>query len=111
MAIYTIKRGDTWPPYSVTLKDENGPVPLYGATVTFIMKQVKGPVVVTAPVPESAINIETSEVAYPWTEDDTAAPGIYRAEWEVIFGNGKKETFPSEGWEEVRIYDDLGEGT
>ena len=106
MAIYEIKAGDTWPPVRATLEDEDGLVPLTGASIRFLMKQVNGSKVVDGLV--TSVNIEESVVGYEWTDGDTDVPGVYRYEWEVTFGNGRRETFPSDGWEDLVIKDDLG---
>lgn len=94
---YRFTQHDTWPPLKAVLADENGPVPLTGAAVTFKMSQVQGSKLVTGVLPSDHIFPATSTVMYPWRTNgaDTDTPGIYQAQFFVVFGDGSKETFPA----------------
>jgi hypothetical protein len=105
-----IKKGDTAKPIRIPLADADGPALLLGATCTFHMKQVKGVKAVTRVA--QAVN-EAAPADDPdagWVEvwpqaGDVDTPGIYRGDVTVVFGNGKQETFPSEGWFMIQVYD------
>tara|TARA_R110000868_G_scaffold25149_3_gene98215 strand:+ start:1434 stop:1748 length:315 start_codon:yes stop_codon:yes gene_type:complete len=99
---FTIKQHDTSPAISYILSDQDGPVNLTGASVRFYCGSV---------VAEDADVTDASggQVTYEWLPADTAQPGYYRAEFEVVYADGSKETFPNEGYIGVYIEADLGE--
>lgn len=80
------------------LKDgEGGSVDLSGATVVFNMENriSRAAAVVTG--------ASTGLVTYNWTAADTSQPGLFDAEFEVTYSDGKVETFPREGYIKIRI--------
>lgn len=99
---FPIKQNDTSPAIVYDLSNDDGPVNLTNATVRFYMG---GHVMGAATV----INAETGRVAYEWQAGDTARAGFFRAEWEAIFADGTKETFPNDDYIGVNITPDLGE--
>lgn len=46
-------------------------------------------------------------VQYAWSGSDTATAGMYSAEFEITFGDGKIETFPNSDYIRVEILDDI----
>lgn len=112
---YIITQGDTTPPMRIPLADERGATPLFGATMTLLMQQFKGAKFVTGPcvaVNAAAVvpHPDTGLVDYPWRIDgtDTNVAGVFRAKVRVVFGDGRVEHFPSDGWIEVVIRDTPG---
>ena len=108
--LYQIKRNDTRPPITATLSDELGAVPLGSATVTFKMDAAPDsgitgftPVNGTCTITDADKGI----VAYQWTSGDTAVAGVFRAEFEVAFPGGAVETFPSDGYIDIIIREDI----
>lgn len=99
---FFIKRNDTSPAVEYTLSTDDGVVNLTGATVRFYM----GNVVAADAVVLNAIG---GIVSYDWLPADTATVGFYNAEFEVIYSDGSKETFPNDGYIAVHISPDLGE--
>jgi hypothetical protein len=102
------KQHDTAPAIEgqLTDLDLNEPVDVTGATVTFIMKSVNG----TIPkVSASATIVDgpTGLVKYAPIAADTDTAGDYLAEWQVVFGDGSKRTFPNPGYRSVTITADL----
>lgn len=103
-----VKRGDVGSKIRSTLVDRDGsPVDLTGCSVRFIMRapgassaKVDAPAVV-----EDAAN---GEVAYTWTASDLDTPGTYHAEWQVTFGGGAVQTFPSDQYLIIKVLADLG---
>ena len=108
MAIETyLKRGDTSPPFTATLRDANGDaVDLTGASARFHMRDpITNEVVVDA---SATITDEPNgRVSYSWQAADTARAGHFDAEIEVTYGDLSRSTFPSDGWHRVSILDDL----
>jgi hypothetical protein len=47
------------------------------------------------------------EVTYNWGTADTDTAGAYEAEIEVLWNDGKAETFPNNGYWEITITDDI----
>lgn len=110
-----MKAGDTAPMVRVTLLDEQGaPVDLLGASVRFVMATASEPR--TVAVDQEATNAQNTDgsdgskgrVEYAWGEGDTETPGAYVAEFEVTYASGEVQTFPTEDYVDVTIYDDLG---
>ena len=116
MADHWIKRGDTAPFIRSTLLDYAGdPVDIAGAYVTFIMRGIRGDVVVEAPASNDQVDLgqdgSKGYVSYEWLSGDTDTEGGYYAEWEVDFLSGERETFPNDGHITVAIVTDLGDGS
>lgn len=107
MADFYIKVNDRLPVILATLSDAAGPINLTGATVKFIMTDVRG----TTPKVNAAAAIDpdptTGKVSYVWVTGDTDTPGVYDAEWEIIFGDGKPLTVPNDGRLRVQVVRDL----
>jgi len=101
---FTIKRGDTSPAIRYVL--EPATVDLTGATVRFQMRVRNGPMVLDA---AAAIVTATGTptVQYVWQALDTAAAGLFEAEFRVLYGNGAVETFPNQSFIVIRISEDV----
>jgi len=106
-----LKRGDTSPAFTATLRDRNGdPIDLTGATLRFLMRTAEtfgaGTVIDSA---AAIVGAPTDgAMSYTWTAPDTLTPGKFWAEVEVTFGSGEVETFPNVGFHEVIIEQDIG---
>lgn len=106
----TLKRGDTRHAIRAILKDGSGsPVDLTGCTVTFHMAPLGRP-----PTISRAVDIHDTaggEVWVVWSPGETDVTGVYRAEFQVVYGDGRRETFPNDGYISIQILSDLrGEG-
>ena len=92
----TIKRGDTRNCIKAVLKDASGtPVDLTDCSVSFHMAQLNRPAVISR-----AAHIEDAaagEVWVVWAPGETDISGVYRAEFEVVYQDGRRETFPNDG--------------
>lgn len=95
MQTFTIRQNDRLPSISATLQDAaDVPVDLTAAvSVTFNMRSVEGPLVVSSPA--AFVDRLTGRVSYDWAEGDTADPGKYRAEFEVLWSGARTETYPN----------------
>lgn len=102
MDIFYIKRNDTSPSVEATLSAKGSPVDLTGATVYFHMSDGLGGL-------GTIVDPSTGKVRYDWQAGDTATAGVYYSEWEVVYADGKKETFPNDGYSTIKILEDLGE--
>lgn len=103
----TIKRGDTRNAIKAILKDSSGnPVNLENCHVKFHMAPLNRPAVISR-----AAHIENAaagEVWVVWAPGETDVAGIYRAEFEVTYDDGRRETFPNTGYISIQILSDLG---
>lgn len=103
--MFTIKQGDTAPPYAAVLEVDGVPVDLTGATVKFLMERNRANVVDAA----ATIGAGDGEVSYAWQEGDTDVPGTYLAEWEVTFSDDTIRTFPSNGYSKIKVLREVDE--
>jgi hypothetical protein len=113
-ADFELKRGDRRPSFSVILEDNFGApgqavVDLTAATsATFSMWDHRSHVVKvnrgTASIAGTAV---PGQVSYAWGTADVSTAGIYDAEVEVLWNDGKAETFPSGGYWTVLITEDI----
>jgi hypothetical protein len=103
----TIKRGDTRNCIKAVLKDARGaPVDLTDCSVKFHMALLRQPAIISR-----AVHIQDAaagEVWVVWVPGETDSTGIYRAEFEVVYQDGRKETFPNKGYISLLIQNDLG---
>ena len=103
---FLITRGDRSPAlkWEIAIPDLN----LLGASVVFNMRRTRDnePIILRA---EAGVVEGTvlPTLIYEWTVEDTAEAGLFIAEFEVIYADGKPETFPSEKIV-VKIDPDLG---
>ena len=104
---YTVKQGDTKPIISTTFIDQTGAaVNLSGATVQFVMRAITA----NNPSTNAAATVVTpasGTISYTWTTQDTAIAGSYMANFVATFGDGSVLTFPSDGYLEVLVEENL----
>jgi hypothetical protein len=106
---YYAKRGDAGAatPIAQLLDGQGDPISLRGgATVRFLMK-MRGASGAKVAADAEIVDKDLARVRYVWTEEDLDAPGVYRAEYEVTYGDASVETFPPDGWITVVIRGDL----
>lgn len=107
MADFTIRKGDRLPELQVTLTDSTGAVVnLTGLTVRFHMRPLNGK---KASVDAAATLVTPASgvVKYAWAVGDTAVAGTYNGEFEVAFGDGRKQTFPNPSYLRIVVSDEL----
>lgn len=103
---FEIKQGDTGPDLSTVLLDGDGqPVDLTSAlSVGLSMRLAKHPkTLVLNNVTAQFAADATGAVSYEWGASDTAVVGLYHIEWTVVWGDGFIMTFPSCGYDRVRV--------
>lgn len=95
---FEIKQHDRRPFFVVNLTDESGTVNLTTAgSAVFNMGTATNGVLGAAVISRGSAtitNAATGEVTYQWGTADTANPGNFLSEVEVIWNDGKPETFP-----------------
>lgn len=103
----TLKRGDTRHCIKAILRNQEGvPVDLTGCCVMFSMAPLLRPVTINRAA--HIENAEAGEVWVVWVPGETDTAGIFRAEFKVTYPDGRRETFPHNGYIGIQILDDLG---
>jgi len=108
-ADFAIKRGDTDADITAVLRDGTGAIqPLDGATVKFSMREFDtGMVTILLQNAEIVLPAANGKVKYAWQGGDTDDVGYFYAEWQVTYGGGGIQTFPSNGYHLISIQHDL----
>ncbi len=102
-----MKRGDTRTAIKAALLDADGnPVELTGATVRFVVAGLSDGK--TMDRQADIVNPADGHVLVVFEPGDTDQAGMYRAEFEATFGDGRKETYPNDGYITIEIMPDLG---
>jgi hypothetical protein len=102
MSDFHIKRGDQGPPIEAILHDPAGAaIDLSDAeAILFKMgRYVEGAVTV--------VEADAGSVQYLWDTDDTRRSGVFKAEFEIEWSDGRKQTVPNDGYLTVEITKDL----
>ncbi len=107
----TIKRGDT----KLTFTDRptiDGVQlllsALVGCTVSFLLKSDAKSIKQGALIIADPLDITKAYFTYDSVTTDVDTSGKYKQEWELVFPGGKVLTFPNNGYNVVKIIDDLG---
>lgn len=107
---FTITQNDTSPALESQLLDNNVPVDISGFNeVSFHMENKFDEVVIDDDTTGSVIVADPSlgEVEYQFDQTQTATIGTYSAHWEVEYGDGSIETFPSSGSITVEVTEEI----
>lgn len=105
--VFKLKAHDRRPSIQTTLSLAGvGPVDLTGATVTFIMRAKASTGAPAVNAPAVIVDAANGVVRFDWRLGDTATPGDYQAEWQVVQG-GLAQTFPTDAYDDITIYADL----
>lgn len=114
MAVSTrlkVKRGDTAPQFRAQCLGgtDRTPVDLTGATAKLLLRRERQPVVTLPLVVDTGGG--TGWVKRDWDDGDLAEAGVLHGEVEVVFADGRKQTFPADGYVTIEIVDDLNAPT
>lgn len=110
---FEIKQNDRRPLFVVALKDDFGEESeaavnlTTSGTVLFNMRDANSGEVKISRGTASITNAAGGEVTYNWGTADTNTAGTYVAEMEVLWNDGKVETFPNNGYWDVMVNDDI----
>lgn len=107
--VLTVRKGDTRPRHRVQLTYNDGTaVDLTGATIRYLLRSISS-TELTVDGTASIVNSPGTDgiCEYEWQTGDTAIAGLYDAEFEVTFGDGTIQTFPTRRPLRVRIVGDL----
>lgn len=106
---FEIKQNDTSPALEGILRDGFGaPIDITGATVVLNMRlQPGGAVKVSGGTMGAVGSAVNGRAKYSWTASDTDTAGIYEAEVQITFSNGKVRTIPGKGYFIVDVTDDI----
>ena len=106
------KRNDTGPPITIVCLDGTVPQNLTGATAArFLMGTISAQGNATIKV-DGTMTFDadrtTGKVTYDWGLTDLDTVGEYKAEVEITWGNGDKQTFPGDSYLIIKVVGDLG---
>jgi hypothetical protein len=103
---FTITQNDTAPPIRSRLKDSGEPVNLTNVSNVFFYMENEYKEVVVSDDLTGRVNIldnTVGEVEYMFKSSETENVGRFKAEWEVLYDDGTRETFPSDGKVSIEI--------
>ena len=102
--MFHLKRGNTSPSLRAILRDGAGAaVPLAGTTILFSMASQKGVPVITRRAAARDDAVDVGAVVVHWLGSDTNIVGVFNAEFEVTYADGRIETFPNDGYLMVKV--------
>jgi hypothetical protein len=107
---FTIVQNDTAPPISSRLSDSGEVVDLSNVSnVRFHMEDEFKNLVVDADLTGrvNIVNDDLGVVEYVFKPEDTSDVGSYDGEWQVLYDDGKVETFPSRGKVNIEIVEEI----
>lgn len=96
----TIKQNDNGIGLRATLSNNSGFVNLTGTEVFFFVGNFQ--------IPATIVDAAAGEVQVVFESTHTAKPGSMNGEFEVRYSDGRKETFPNEGYVRVDIAKGIG---
>tara|TARA_R110000803_G_scaffold40727_1_gene87703 strand:- start:83 stop:409 length:327 start_codon:yes stop_codon:yes gene_type:complete len=103
---FNIKQNDSSPIIQANLIGAgNASVNLSGGSVNFRMQKSTGENVVQGAA--EIVDASQGTVRYLWLAGETSVSGIYMAEFEVTYADGKVESFPNVGYIQVNIKPEL----
>ena len=107
MSGVTIKRGDARSAIKATLIEADGSgADLSGATVRFIAADYCGKVLIDRRA--QILDALGGQVLVVLEAADVGVAGTYRAEFEVTYSDGRKQTYPNNCYLTIEILPDLG---
>jgi hypothetical protein len=107
---FTIVQNDTAPPIGSRLADSGEPVDLSNVSnVRFHMEDRFDRVIIEDDLTGrvNIVDASAGEVEYAFTNGDTSDVGKYKGEWQVLYSDGKIETFPSAGKVDIQITEEI----
>ena len=106
---FYIKVGNTGPDLQVELLDEDGnsiDITSY-STIKFSMRNKRTGATVIDGVAAGEVTVNPGVIKYEWKAADTATPGEYEGEFEVILASGQIICFPNKGYISILIAESI----
>jgi hypothetical protein len=104
---FVVKQHDTAPAFTATILNAAGTVvDLTGASVKFVARALTA-VAPTINATATIVSAAAGTVSYTPTATDTATAGMYMVEWHITAAGGVLSTFPTDGWQNLWIEEDL----
>lgn len=108
----TFKRNDTGPPITIVCLDGANPQNLTdAASAKFLMGTINAQGVASVKA-QGAMTFDadrsTGKVTYDWQAADLDTVAEYKAEVEITWANGDKQTFPGTGYLTIIVVADVG---
>lgn len=105
---YAIKAGNLEPPLEATLYRSAGGEPLDLSTAESITARVRrhGDAGTLLEKEAMVADAEGGIVSMTWSPGETDEPGLYEAEFVVMWPGGRPQTVPTRGFKPFRIYED-----
>ncbi len=105
--ITRIKRNDTAPAFTATLRDSAGdPINLTGATILFLMRNPRTRTLKVSGA-MTIVSATAGTVRYDWVAGDTDRAAVYQVEVQVTFSDTTIETFPNGSHHRLEVIKDL----
>lgn len=93
---------------TATLTSDGSAVDLTAASVVKFIMTLRGSTTPKVNAPGAIDPTPTTgKVSYSWGATDTDTAGVYRAEWEIAWADGSKQTYPSDGFIWIEVLEDL----
>lgn len=96
----TLKRNDTGIGLRATLSNQDGVIDLTDASVLFLFEDHE--------IQAEIQDVEQGTVTVTFNSLQTSKVGMFYAEFEVRFKDGRIETYPNDGYLQINIMQDLG---
>lgn len=101
---FVINQGETEPIFAQQIYDSTGsPVNLAGATGSLVLRNQASPSAVTVTGRVTIFDAANGKIQWQPSAQDTSAPGLYQAKWQITWANGTPQSYPTDGWLEVSI--------
>jgi hypothetical protein len=102
---FIVKQGDLLPVLEGTCLDSAGAAVnlTTAASVGFYMTPERGGLRADLVGAGAVGDPVAGKVEYVWRAGDTDTPGLYRAEFRVVWLDGSSETFPTDGYVAVEV--------
>ena len=100
---FWIKRGDRYPSFAYRLDTGKS----IGAGSVKLIMTPDGDSTPKVNATATIVDSTNNDVRYDWGANDTDTAGLYNAEWEITYADGKKQTYPAGGYLKIRVFADL----
>ena len=109
MSLHEIKRNDTRPYWPITLSFDDGTNPdVTSAVIRFIARRRSdGQTKIDNSANVVFTDAANGQIEYRFQAGDTDEAGYFDCEWEVTFVDSTVQTFPTRGYDRLKVIGDL----